>query len=211
MTVGISWRVFWGFFVAFLALFVIAGAAILHFIGLPGSKVAYVCSGIVTSGLVLVLIGYIGSRTRRDASDHPLRFLKRLDFWGALVVIAAVPACLLARTPEPEVRPVPPPPVVQKSEPPPPPPPAPPLEFPTLRVRGLVCNGDRSSAVINGRTVQVGEVIEGVTLVAVEEDSITVELQGQRKTITLDDSSSTPATDSAALLEKQKRERTKNL
>ena len=53
-----------------------------------------------------------------------------------------------------------------------------------MKLTGLVCNGRNSTAAINGFTIRVGERVENVTLVAVEDGKIIVEMNGVKKPIT---------------------------
>ena len=80
--------------------------------------------------------------------------------------IASVPKIVRAPLPTPSVEPKP----VK----------APPT-FPELRVDGIVLSGEKSFALINSKTVQMGEMIEGLRLVRGEEDAITMELEGQQR------------------------------
>ncbi len=56
-----------------------------------------------------------------------------------------------------------------------------PPDFPPLEVAGVILGGSRSSALVNGRTVLVGEYINDVKLAEVREDGVVVELRGFRK------------------------------
>jgi hypothetical protein len=57
--------------------------------------------------------------------------------------------------------------------------------FPPMTLRGIVLNGAKSAAVINGQVLYIGEGFSNVVLVAVDSEHATVELQGQTKTLTL--------------------------
>ena len=84
-------------------------------------------------------------------------------------VRARLPSAGPAPAPLPEVPPVPAPPK--------------PLAFPVLELTGVSLSGSRSAALINGRTLFIGEYISAVKLVEVREDEVVVELQGFQKTI----------------------------
>ncbi len=62
---------------------------------------------------------------------------------------------------------------------------APEVVFPPLELQGIVVNGAKSSAVINGQVLCIGERLDGVALVAVDPEYATVELAGQTKWLTL--------------------------
>ncbi|MCL4787005.1 MAG: general secretion pathway protein GspB [Verrucomicrobia bacterium] len=150
-------------------------------------------------GLALWLIGGIAASRQGlgegvfGTADHPLVFLKSWEYWGLIVAGSAVLIYACASRPELVMAspPVPPPPVakpvkpvVPVTEPAPPPVTNTPGAFPKLKCQGLVANGQNSTVVLNGRTVAIGEMIEGVTVVAIEPDSVTVELKGEQMVIT---------------------------
>jgi hypothetical protein len=56
-----------------------------------------------------------------------------------------------------------------------------PPTFPELRVDGVVLSGARSIALINSKSVQLGEMYDGMRLVKVEEDTITMEFEGYQR------------------------------
>jgi hypothetical protein len=58
-------------------------------------------------------------------------------------------------------------------------------EFPELKVQAIMYNGAKSSVVINGRSCRLGDEIEGVRLVAVQQNDVTIEKQGQQRKLTL--------------------------
>jgi hypothetical protein len=59
------------------------------------------------------------------------------------------------------------------------------VSFPPLKLQGIVFNGAKSSAVINGQVLAPGEQIGNVALVAVAPGYVTVELEGQTKWLVL--------------------------
>ena len=121
-----------------------------------------------------------------DRLDRPLAFFSTLLYWGFILVTAAYPILYFSEYLYRQRHPPPAP--VQASAPAPaavtpvPAPAAPPVaEFPPLKVGGFICNGPRSTVVLNGRTVALGESVEGVKVVAIETFGIAVELDGRRK------------------------------
>jgi len=60
-----------------------------------------------------------------------------------------------------------------------------PGEWPELRLQAIFIRLSGSTARINGRTVATGDTIAGARLVAIQRDRVTVEWQGQRKTLPL--------------------------
>jgi hypothetical protein len=137
---------------------------------------------LATVAAVLLLIQFRSYFTRSDPMEV-LRFYRNPHYWG--VVILAVSAIIAVAVPlrHPLAKPTPPPVVVVAPKPVPPPvvvepePPKAPT-FPELEVTGVVLNGPRSTAVINGSTVMLGEDIQGTRLVRVSETFIQVELKG---------------------------------
>ena len=59
------------------------------------------------------------------------------------------------------------------------------VKFPALELAGVVVNGDRSSAVINGRVLRIGEMIGAVTLVSVDSTRAVVALEGETNVLVL--------------------------
>lgn len=66
-----------------------------------------------------------------------------------------------------------------------PPPPPKHVEFPPLQVQGIAYREKNPSALINGRTVFVGDHIGDVKVLAIEPKSVKVELEGAIKTLWL--------------------------
>jgi len=133
-------------------------------------------------------------RTLRASSaieeEHPLIFFKHTGYWGWILILSVIPMFLLTRhlckplvvaarpisatriEAELAVPPAAPPPLVVPT-------------FPALTLKGLICHGPRSTAIINGLTVRLGEKIEGVRVVAIERSGITVEMDGRKRNIIL--------------------------
>jgi len=57
--------------------------------------------------------------------------------------------------------------------------------FPALKVQGIFYRAKNPSAVLNNKTVFVGDHVFGITVVAITSDSVTVEANGNKKTLTL--------------------------
>jgi len=123
--------------------------------------------------------------------EHPLSFFKKLSYWGCILILSVVPMFFVsqrlnnplkvsarpmskakveavAAAAETSAKPA-------ATKP----------KFPQLTLTGMICNGPRSTAAINGQTVKLGERIEGVQLVAVERWGITVEMDDHQKHFTL--------------------------
>jgi hypothetical protein len=57
--------------------------------------------------------------------------------------------------------------------------------FPTLKLQGVIWNPRRPSAVINGKSLFVGEKVERAVLTAIEQDSVKVTWNGEERVLTL--------------------------
>jgi len=131
-------------------------------------------------GLLIALAGFLIER-KSSAPDHPFAFLTSLRYWGTIIVLSTIGLYTfdtLIRTwqvharPEPEaVHPT----IVQAQAV---------VKFPPLQLEGVVLNGAKSSAVINGQVVFLGEGIGNVLLVSVAANSVEVALDGQTNELT---------------------------
>ena len=93
---------------------------------------------------------------------------------------AAATTTPVAVSPPPEVRPVAlATPVVTNTPAPPPKP----VVWPSLKITGVLERGERGAALINGRVIAVGEEIQGVKVIAVGKNGVTLEYEGARKTV----------------------------
>lgn len=132
----------------------------------------------------------------KSGVDLILSFYRNPRYWASLLVTAAVvtQVVLPFRSPPAVIEVVRARPMVPKVEPPPAPPLPPPapepevriIEFPDLQLSGVVLNGKKSAAVLNGRTILVGEHIGGVRLIDVTETQVVVEKDRFEKTIKMD-------------------------
>ena len=57
-------------------------------------------------------------------------------------------------------------------------------KFPALRVEAINYRGDKSTAVINGQTLQLGDSLQDVTIVAITPSTVTVSMNGRVKVLT---------------------------
>jgi len=60
-----------------------------------------------------------------------------------------------------------------------------PASFPDLKLQGVIWSPSRPSAVINGKSVFVGEKVERAVVTAIEQESVTVTLNGEERVLTL--------------------------
>ena len=192
--------------VALVAVISVVGKeAIAHF-GLLNRNEAVVCIALGLVGFLSWITGRLreGKRAQpspgqdvpadQAAAEHPLAFFTSAKYWGMFLVLSAAIVSVIAATrrapvltvPVMTVRARPRPAVVVTitnvvtvtNE-------APKACFPPMALQGIVLNGAKSSAVINGRVLCIGEGFSNVVLVAVDPEHATVELQGQTKTLAL--------------------------
>ena len=176
-------RVRIGFSFAVVSLLTMTSGALLMYNSLLGRKPHFIYGGLGLSGLLVWLAGQVRS-PRRLSPDSALACVGTAKRWGVLVMISAsLIYCLseyrrlhakvpvVAASPPPEVKVV-----------------APEVHFPALRLQSIVFQGSRSTALINGKVVCIGEDVELVQVVAIQPDHVTVALQGQTKELSLRDS-----------------------
>ena len=185
-------KILTGCFFALVAVIAIVGSVIISNVERLQPYLVHIVIGFAAAGLLLILLGRLKVKplTAPGAQadprhvlidpDRPLAFFGRLDFWGGVLVVSTLPIFLLSTS---QIRakahshPAPPPPVKVV---------VPPVQFPPMEITGLVWNGEKSTAVINGRTLQVGDMFEGVKVVGFTSNAVTVELNGATKTLQLE-------------------------
>ena len=142
-------------------------------------------------GLALLIFGRFFEDTSSD-SDHPLAFLVSMRYWGMIWILSTVglysfnalrhPFVIEAKAKTEVAKPKSPvvatPPVVQTKAM---------VVFPHLELKALIVNGTRSSALINGQVLFIGETISNVALISVDEHVATVELDGRTNVLALKD------------------------
>jgi len=199
-----------GFVIALVAFMTIVGEAALTGVDFLIRNDSIVCMGVGLLGFLGWLMGRLGEASRADSTtvrtgpvgeavpEHPLAFLRSLKSWGViLVLLAGTLSCLAAwRRHEPALvvraRPLPVThttvtnvvtnvvtTVVTITNG------APRVSFPVLKLQGVVVNGAKSSAVINGRVLCLGEGISNVVLVAVNSEHAFVAWNGQTNVLAL--------------------------
>lgn len=169
----------------------------------------YLIHATIAFGLVGVVLFYF--RFEKPAADSVdelseeeiLRFYRNPGYWAFTILVSAAltfaTCTLLFKEPARADQPKPTAPrVVQEFDAPPKAPASEPQvappEFPSLHLTGIVLNGANSSAIINRITVHLGEMVDGVTLVSVLNDTALVEKDGFQTTLPLEDDVSFPPT-----------------
>lgn len=130
--------------------------------------IGWCAGGLGVLGLV-IWFASLRSFSRSDAAEKILKFYRRPSFWSGCLIMAAVIISVVATRLFP---------ILAEDQPPPQPVTEVSVEFPELPLTGVVLNGTMSSAIIDGRTVMIGENIEKVTLVRVCPDWIIAGMDG---------------------------------
>ncbi len=184
-----------GFSIAVIALATVVGVSAVKLLAIGHPLVVTVALVTALIGVAVWLIGQLRSkranaRTAGAANQRVLgaafAFLRVPTYWGAIlclvsftvggysafellrewlnrpVSVKAVPVIEQSVVEEP-IRPL-----------------------PRLAVTGIVVDGSNSTAVINGRVIEIGEWIEGVQLVDVQTDGISVVWQGRTNDVPID-------------------------
>lgn len=182
MSRSLYWKVLAGCFLAASCLLTIAASVILSLVPPARAQMVPGLLALVGLGGVLLVIGVVKAKGSRleNAGTPSDEIFSRLDFWGGILLLASLSTFLLNRNHLP-VKAAPLPQVVSIA--------APvvlaPVVFPELELKGAVCNGAKSTAVINGQVLQVGESIEGVKVIAIDQSTVTIELAGVTKELRL--------------------------
>src|SRR5437660_631908 len=157
-----------GFAIALGALIGVGEAEACKHIPLLRLNVSFFCVAVAGAGFFSWVLGQVTERASAK-SEHPLIFLTSLRYWGMILIVSTAGLYSLnaLRQPRAVVAPA-------KAV----------AVFPPLELQGLVLNGAKSSALINGKVLFVGEGIGDVQLVAVDQEHATVALEGQTNVLT---------------------------
>jgi hypothetical protein len=193
-----------GFLVATVALVTIGGKMAITETKLLEPYSAFICIGLGLTGFICWgagrwgevrkarLVTANGPTAEQAAVEDPLSFLRSSKYWGLIIIISAAMLTGAVSYSRPKAavtayrqvtitnivtvtitnvvtitnqKPV--------------------VKFPALELAGVVVNGDRSSAVINGRVLRIGEMIGAVTLVSVDSTRAVVALEGETNVLVL--------------------------
>ena len=166
-----------GFAIALGVLFGAAEFTALTHIEFLRRNVLVCCLVFGGAGVLCWLIGQLSrlnharsSTEGKSVSENPLSFLKSLRYWGIILILSggSIFSFNSLRYPKPCV--------VHAT---------PAVVFPELELQGLTLNGAKSSAIINGQVLFIGEGIGSVELIAVGSNQVTVGLGGQTKILSL--------------------------
>lgn len=196
-----------GFSVAMAAIFCIAAAELLQTRKYFEDYKIYICSAFLLSGAVLGLSGWVAN-SRRAAARPKAKLLApereisdqepsvegpiptSLAYWGVMVgifgailffmqprYVAALPVA--ARTPAPpKPAPVPQPATNYQAK-------ASLVPIAPLKLQGVTYQPSNPSALIDGRTYFVGDSVGRAKVIAIDQEQVVVEQQGQTKVLRL--------------------------
>jgi hypothetical protein len=191
-----------GFLVAIIAIITVGEREALNNIDLLSSNDTLACIGVGLLGALTWITGRLVEAKRVESvqaqngaaeeagGEHPLTFLRSLQYWGLILILSAgtlsclatwrrhKPALVVHARPLPVMTITVTNVVLVTNE-------APRLVFPSLELQGVVVNGAKSSAVINGHVLCLGEGISNAVLVAVDSEHAFVALEGQTKVLAL--------------------------
>ena len=150
-----------------------------------------ICIGLFVMGVFLLAVGRFVNAGIRESRRGDLEapagpfLLVNLEYWGLMLTVFGVIVAIIiptrrvvAREGRASTN------VAKKVETPLT---NPPVVFPELKLQGLVFREGNSSALINGRTYFVGDLIREAKLISVTESNVTLELRGQQRSFRLED------------------------
>jgi len=178
-----------GFSVALIALATMIVGGILTRIPLFQDNVTVVSLAVASLGVVFLVIGLLvrgwageagsdrGLRKGEDAEHHPLAFFGSSRYWGVILILVSgvtygigtyyrpVKALVAAARSNKE----------SAKEP---------IEFPPMRLQGIVVRSGQSSAVIDGKTYFVGDLIGEITVAAIDDETVRLVYENQTEVLT---------------------------
>jgi hypothetical protein len=185
-----------GVSVAIVAIFCISVAEALVGKSAFEQHREYVAGALAIAGVAAWFIGRHFDEKRRAAhrDSQPRRFvLFDLKYWGPMLLVLGVITLFIRplRKANVEVVQAPPKPApklvvkAEKPKEPEPPKPKAPVVFPALKMQGVFFRERRPFAIINGESYAVGDRLGDVTIKAIGRTTVTLELSGEQKLLTL--------------------------
>ena len=184
-----------GFLTAQLIGLTLAGVAACHLSPFVQRHLAAVCAVLACFGLIEAFMrrGRQSAAERppkgndaaaeTDSANHPFAPVFSLSSTGLVTIMAAAAIYVFVSALN---RPPQQPPLVAASESAPPKTNSPaPVVFPPLDLDGLAYSGEHPTAIIQGCTVGIGDYVEGVRVVAIGKEGVTVELEGEQAVLRL--------------------------
>jgi hypothetical protein len=147
-------------------------AELFRFLGFSSQTFNWGVGAIAVIGCTFLILRS-GSARRGETPDLFLRFYESPRYWGTVLLCTALLVFVLgpeaqAKPPQAEPKPEPQPVIEEVRE----------LTFPPFHVTAVVVNGSRSSAIVNGRELWIGESTQGAKLISVSEKSVEFEKEG---------------------------------
>ena len=180
MKLSIVTKVRAGFSIAILMALMIVEMVFTTGIDIRQRRGATICIALGLAGFLVWATSGFG-RAKRDrprtdqqppagepALEDTISPFKSRGYWGVMIMLSAVMLAALSafRYVRPEFKPIASMPEQA-------------VTFPPLNLQGVIVHGTKSSALINGQVLFVGDYIGSVRLVAVDTGHATVELDGQ--------------------------------
>jgi len=173
-----------GFLTAQLIGITLAGVAASYFFAPVRSRLWLLSAVLGLAGLAAAVAGRARSSGHReideeqsdpqwDGEHHPFAPVFNLSNTGIVMMIAALAIYVLVTAAD--LLPKPPPQAASAK--------AAPVEFPELELQGVAYSEAGSTAIIQGRTVSVGDYVEGVRVVAIGKEEVTLELAGEQRVL----------------------------
>ena len=181
MTITVESKVRVGFSLATVMCLAMAGSAAFTYIRILEDRDTVICAGIVALGFLAWLggavVGLQGGGAKRTTAEHPLACILKPRYLSLIVMTAAMLtyAYTTYNRHQKLKSQIAPRAVVTRA----------PVVFPELKLHSVICNGDHSTALINGQVLSIGEDISNVRLTQIHSNSVEVELEGERKTIVM--------------------------
>lgn len=166
-----------GFSLAALCVMTIGLAEMVIHCALLRPHPELLCGGAGAIGFVMWFGSRLGSKGT-SSSENPLTCLAEPSYWGLLLALSALLAYSHSAYRRAQIKPVA---KVEQTHAAAPPQ----VVFPPLKLEGIIFQGARSTALINGKVVSAGEEVGTVDIVAIQPDHVTVVFQGQTNVLHL--------------------------
>ena len=187
MATSVETKVRVGFSLAMVMSLAMAGSVAFTQFKPLQARDGVVCAAIAGASLLMWLVGVLVTKHGGTAkvkangpqatAEHPLACFKRPRHLGLILMAAAVLAyAFTTYNRQHKLKVVLPSRAVPKPTA---------ISFPPLKLQGLIMDGIHSSALINGEVLRAGEGIGKVLVVEINSDHVAVELEGQKKVLSL--------------------------
>jgi hypothetical protein len=179
-----------GVSVAIVAVFCVSVAELL--VGHPifERSRGYIALAFGISGIAAWFLGRFLAQRRlanQSAEDSKIFVLFDLRYWGPMfvalgVITLFIDTIKLRETTAVSAAPSPPPKkVVAVVTEPPPTPPKLPVNFPALKLQGIIFRGNHSAVILNGRSYEEGDLIGDMMVKEITRETVKLEKSGQEK------------------------------